>query len=398
MFTDALWLLLPVTLFAGWLLGVRHRRVASSDDKSDSSNPSVKHRLQLLFDSYEDDALDRFIQALEVTPETLSLHLSIGKHFRTEGEVEKAILIHQNLMSHPEIPKVQSEPVIFELAKDYKVAGLFDRAESLLKQLQNSKAFGQKSKKLLLDIYELERDWDNALEVGETIDLKKHSNQRSRISHYWCELAEIKFRQHDLLDAKRQFDKALQVDKSCVRARIGLAKLYIKQERYREAISQIKLLLDSAPEFFDVANPVLRECTEHTQSQERYLHYLQQLYRETGQVNILLSLVDSYIQQGNASEARETLEREIEREPSLPLIKAMLSSRKASPDSNEDTLWQALNHVVQKLGQEKPAFCCESCGFAGKQLHWMCPSCKSWQTVKPYVEYNTGKEIAQHER
>ena len=63
------------------------------------SGSATKHRLQLFFDSYTDESLDRFIESLEVKPDTVALHISIGKHFRKQGEVEKAILIHQNLIT-----------------------------------------------------------------------------------------------------------------------------------------------------------------------------------------------------------------------------------------------------------------------------------------------------------
>lgn len=384
----AVWLLLVIALAIGWGLGYRARLVASKADSSASEDPAVKHRLQLLFDSYSDDALDRFIHSLEVNPETLALHISIGRHFRTEGEVEKAILVHQNLMSHPELPKIQLDPVIYELAKDYKVAGLFDRAESLLKQLVSSKTFGFKSKKLLLDIYELEKDWDEALETGQAIDLKRHPDIRKRVAQYWCEMSQRKRQSGEMLEAKRLLDKALSADKTCVRAHLDSASMLVTQERYRDAILQLKTLLEYAPEFFVLAQPLLLKCTEETGSFERYCAYLKALYQQTGQVNIILALVDAYARQGRIPEADEYLEQEARVQPSLTLLEALLDARRAQSALPSDAVWQALSEVIEKIRSERPAYCCANCGFTGKQLHWMCPSCKSWETVRPFIEHN----------
>ena len=386
--SGALLLLLVVALAIGWGLGFSSRIARRQNESESDSGPAVKHRLQLLFDSYSDDALDRFIHSLEVNPETLALHISIGKHFRTEGEVEKAILIHQNLMSHPELPKIQLDPVVYELAKDYKVAGLFDRAESLLTQLLDSKVFGSKSRKLLLDIFELEKDWEQALAVGSEIDFKKHPDVKRRVAQYLCEISEQKALSGELIEARRCLEKALSVDKSCARAHLETARMLIDQSRYKEAIQQLKSFVDVAPEFFVLVQPLLLTCTEATDSFDRYISYLKSLYQSTKQVNLILALVDAYIKQGRLPQAYEYLESEARAQPSLTLVEALLETRKAQSSLPSDSVWLALTEVIEKIRKERPEYCCANCGFTGRQLHWMCPSCKSWETVRPYVEYN----------
>jgi len=388
---SAILLLLGAALALGWGLGFSARQRRYQETSGDRDTTAVKHRLQLLFDNYSDDALDRFVHSLDVNPETLSLHISIGKHFRAEGEVEKAIFIHQNLMSHPELPKVQSEPVVYELAKDYKAAGLFDRAEALLKQLVDSKAFGDKSKKLLLDVLELEKDWEQAVDTGLEIDFRKHPEVRIRVAQYCCEMAEIAQSNGDHIEARRNLGRALSTDKSCARAHLCLASLYIEQERYRDAIQQVKLLVSLAPEYFTLAQPILLQCTELTNSFVRYREYLMQVYRETGQVNVMLAVFDSYMSEGLESEACDYLEQQTVENPSLPALEALLGSRIKTIEGKGDRIWSSLADVIRKIQQERPRFCCTNCGFAGQQLHWMCPSCKSWETVKPFIEYDSGR-------
>jgi lipopolysaccharide biosynthesis regulator YciM len=386
----AILLLVGAALALGWGLGFSSRQRRIQDRNATRDTTAVKHRLQLLFDNYSDDSLDRFVHSLDVNPETLSLHISIGKHFRTEGEVEKAIFIHQNLMSHPELPKIQSEPVVYELAKDYKAAGLFDRAEALLKQLIDSKAFGDKSKKLLLDVLELEKDWDQAVEMGLQIDFRRYPEVRTRVAQYCCEMAEQAQNSGNYIEARRNLGRALSTDKSCARAHLNLAALYIEQERYRDAIQQLKLLISLAPEYFTLAQPLLLQSTELTGSFAQYREYLMQVYRETGQVNVMLAVFDSYMAEGLEAEACDYLEKQTIEKPSLPALEALLGSRGSSVDGQGDRVWSSLVDVIRKIQQERPNFCCTNCGFAGQQLHWMCPSCKGWETVKPFIEYDTG--------
>ncbi|MBV8802870.1 MAG: lipopolysaccharide assembly protein LapB, partial [Gammaproteobacteria bacterium] len=49
--------------------------------------------------------------------------------------------------------------------------------------------------------------------------------------------------------------------------------------------------------------------------------------------------------------------------------------------AKEDLL--ILQNLTTKLLAEKPNYQCVSCGFSGKTLHWHCPGCKQWNSVKP---------------
>jgi lipopolysaccharide biosynthesis regulator YciM len=47
---------------------------------------------------------------------------------------------------------------------------------------------------------------------------------------------------------------------------------------------------------------------------------------------------------------------------------------------------ESLNHLQSLLDKQigqRPKYRCNSCGFSGRQLHWLCPSCKTWSSIKP---------------
>jgi lipopolysaccharide biosynthesis regulator YciM len=35
------------------------------------------------------------------------------------------------------------------------------------------------------------------------------------------------------------------------------------------------------------------------------------------------------------------------------------------------------------LLDKQPAYQCTRCGFMARRLHWQCPGCKGWGTVRP---------------
>ncbi len=393
-----LWIFLFIALAIGWLLGRFSKPKSKVAETPYQPSDNMKHRLQLLFDSYTDESLDQFIHSLEVTPDTVGIHISIGKHFRTEGEVEKAILIHQNLMAHPELSDQASEPVVYELAKDYKAAGLFDRAESLLLQLNASKTYGFKSSQLLLDVYEREKDWESALNTAATMNSRKGSDVSLRAAHYCCELAEQKRQLGDVLSVRRLLKKALSLNKRCIRAHLMSAELELEQDRFRHALNHLKQVAEMTPEYIAaIVSPMLR-CTCETQSYAAHQTYLQALYKQTGQVCLMLAIVESLEAEGKSEEAFQFLKTEATLHPSLAAMEVLTQSRyETRLGADNDTLKVALG-LLAKLNQERPSFQCVQCGFKGETLHWMCPSCKSWQTTQPVVEYiaETKAATSQH--
>src|SRR5690606_3605427 len=102
--------------------------------------------------------------------------------------------------------------------KDYKVAGLFDRAQALLKQLKDSRQFALKSLRLLLDIHETEKDWQSALSEAQSIDLKKYKDISLRVAQYLCEIADESLLKGLYREAIQGYRQALYTSKECYRA------------------------------------------------------------------------------------------------------------------------------------------------------------------------------------
>lgn len=383
------WLLalLCFCLFAvGCFLGNSYQLKKTRATKPLNLSVNMKHRLQLLFDSYSDESIDGFIQSLDVTPETLPLHISIGKYFRTQGEVEKAILVHQNLMSHPELSSRASEGIIYELAKDYKAAGLFDRAQALLHQLKDSKQFSVKSLKLLLDIYEAEKDWNSAINEASRIEFKKDKNLALRVSQYYCETADSYLKEGLIRESCSAYKQALSIYKECYRAHFGLSKLAFNNQDYQTAIHHLKLLVSIAPDQIVLALPLLLEVTKVSNSFLSHQQYLFKLLADTGQVPVVLAIVESMREEGALSKASSFLSEYLQQSPSLAVLDCLFKQDLLTDYSSQKMI-VLMKRVLTEMHLDEQEYKCTSCGFSGSQVHWLCPSCKSWQTIKPIIEY-----------
>ena len=89
--------------------------------------------LNYLLNNEEDKAFKIFTALMDVDSSTVETHLALGGLYRRRGEFDKAILIHQNLLSRPTLENELKQQALYELAKDFFSAGLYDRSEKIFR-------------------------------------------------------------------------------------------------------------------------------------------------------------------------------------------------------------------------------------------------------------------------
>jgi len=155
--------LLLTTLLAaiaiGWWLGRRERRRPTDPAPGQGLARDYFVGLNYLLNDQQDRAIETFVGALEVNSETIETHITLGNLFRSRGEADRAMKIHQNLLARPSLSTIQGERVQLELARDFLSLGLLDRAERLLKGLlrdTHDEELRRFARRLLADLFESE--------------------------------------------------------------------------------------------------------------------------------------------------------------------------------------------------------------------------------------------------
>ena len=91
--------------------------------------------LNFLLNEQPDRAIESFVDAVKVDPQTIELHFALGSLFRRRGEIERATRMHQNLVDREDLPDDLKLQALSELGQDYLKAGLLDRAEETFNAL-----------------------------------------------------------------------------------------------------------------------------------------------------------------------------------------------------------------------------------------------------------------------
>ena len=376
--------LLPYSTFIlaialGWWLG---RRGSAGQALSQTEPPVYYPGLSVLLGDQPGSELDHVIEAIPVGEDTLDTYLSLAKLMRSKGDFEAATRIHQHLLAWHELPEKSRQKAHLELVKDYIAAGLHDRAEAMLRDMISDNSCAE-ALTLLQQIYQAEKDWEKAAAVARkrlrTLSGNGSAEEAEQIgralSHYYCAMAEEAVRQGSTADIDDWLHKALELDAASLRAAMLIARRYIiEQPDYSldvllrlskaqpaftmEVLPLLAEVFDALPASFDRIG-ILRDLAEHTQSSAAEIALAEKLAVH------------------DTDAAKVVLREAISRRSTLRLLIAALKL-----ESTQASL-QPLIDMLATLRDERPAYHCRHCGFSGRKLHWLCPSCEQWGTIAP---------------
>jgi lipopolysaccharide biosynthesis regulator YciM len=382
MATELLFLLLPVAVISGWWIGKRSSLSIQEQNPSDLSSQYFKG-LNYLLDEQPDKAIEVFIKMLEVESETVETHFALGSLFRRRGEVDRAIRIHQNLIARPTLNREQRIHGLYELGLDYMSAGILGRAESLFLELTENKATNAKALQQLVDIYQQEKDWDKAITTLQQYETATGKGQGAIIAQYCCELAEEAWQKGNLDKVKKLLRRALTADKNCVRASLLEGKFAVETGDFTNAIRIYRSVEQQDADFLpEVIEPLL-ECSRKQGKLDEIIAFLKHILSKRGSIKSMLSVAELIRLRHGEQEAADFVTDQLRRWPSIRGVNRLIELTLAKCKGEEREKLEILRDVTEKLLEEKVAYKCSQCGFTGKSMHWLCPGCKSWNSVKP---------------
>ena len=375
--------LLPVAALSGWYFGRRDLSRRMQKSRRSGMSPDYFRGLNYLLEDRPDKAIEVFIKVLEVESDTIETHLALGNLFRRRGEVDRAIRIHQNIVAKPTLEFEQRTTALLELGLDYMRSGLLDRAESLFKELLETGAHQRQAIDHLVDIYQQESDWDKALEYTVRYERLANRNLAERRAHFLCEQAQALIATGDVEDASDRLREALKTDPTCVRSSLMQADLAMVAGAYDAAIKHLKRVESQDISFLPEAIGPLVESYQALDQRDELLEYLNHLCELRAGITPVLVMTELMHGQGKTEEAKSRLIDELKLRPSVRGIDRLIEyAALGDPDSIKQNL-NLLKELTDELLAAKSNYECGKCGFSGRTLHWQCPGCKAWNTVKP---------------
>lgn len=378
---ELLWLLLPVAAASGWWAAMRSVR-GKKPVSSNESNPVYFRGLNHLLNEEPDKAIDVFVEMLEVDSDTVETHLALGNLFRKRGEVERAIRLHQNLIARPALTREQRGQALLELGQDYLRAGLYDRAENLFLELKQSNMHVVQALQNLITIYQQERDWEACLEMTAALEKQSGDSMAVERSHYYCELALKARSAGQSADAQRHLKQALSVHRGCVRANHLLAKFAAEQGDSVESLRLLRTAVEQDPEYLPEVLPEIVEGYKSKGDLGELQAFLRDMAGRYPNRGTELYLAELLRQKDGDRAASDYLAEYISQTPSMPGLIRLVELHCSSAALRDEQLLHNVRNHLHRLVAERVNYQCGKCGFMAKTLHWQCPSCRSWGSIK----------------
>ena len=379
---DLLWFLLPVAAAFGWFAAKRSKGKAGSCADSILGAEYIKG-LNYLLNEQQDKAIDVFIRMLEVNSDTVETHLALGNLFRKRGEVDRAIRIHQNLMARSSLNTEQRADAVLELGQDYMKAGLFDRAEGLFKELIDSNVYLSTVLPLLLDIYQQEKDWENAIVIADQMGFVGEQPAKAVIAQFYCELADNARARGDSDAAGKLLMRASEYYPHCARSRFIAANLAVQRGDYQTALNAYQQVADRDIELLPEILDDMHTCHVELGTEEAFINYLHEAITRYAGISPVLALADMLSHAEGDESAANFIAGELGKRPSVRGLSRFIDLSLARSEGAAHDNLLTLKNMTDQLLENKPVYKCRDCGFYGKALHWQCPGCKYWNTIKP---------------
>lgn len=378
-------LLILLALAAAWYLG----RLSQSRPRSRQS-PGRDYFIGLnyLLNDEPDEAIDTFIHALEADSNALETHLALGTLLRRRGKVDKSIVVYQGLLDRPELGEDEKQRVKLELARSHIAAGLLDRAESLLEELQGARPeLWRAALVQAVNLYQLEKDWSKGVRAAEELlrvcPVRERGRHQSVASHFHCELAEQAMSQANFPDARDYLKKALQLHRANVRASLLLARVELLQGNPGEAAKILARVQQQDPDYQSETIVPLMESYRQLGADRPLRKFIQGNLEGQPSASVVLEISRHIDKEAGRAQALDFLRERLRQKHSMKIMNrllVLLSEEKGGPLQQD---LQTFHQILQDYLKSRPGYQCVNCGYEARSLHWLCPGCSEWGMIKP---------------
>ncbi|QGU15550.1 lipopolysaccharide assembly protein LapB [Leclercia sp. 119287] len=380
---ELLFLLLPVAAAYGWYMGRRSAQQTKQDEANRLSRDYVAG-VNFLLSNQQDKAVDLFLEMLKEDTGTVEAHLTLGNLFRSRGEVDRAIRIHQTLMESASLTYEQRLLAVQQLGRDYMAAGLYDRAEEMFNQLVDETDFRISALQQLLQIYQATSEWQKAIDVAERLVKLGKDKQRVEIAHFYCELALQQMGNEDMDKAMALLRKGAAADRSSARVSIMMGRVYMAKGDYQKAVESLLRVIDQDKELVSETLEMLQTCYQQLDMVEEWVAFLRRCVEENTGAYAELMLADVVQEHEGSDTAQIYITRLLQRHPTMRVFHKLMDYH--LNDAEEGRAKESLMVLRDMVGEQirsKPRYRCQKCGFTAYTLYWHCPSCRAWSTIKP---------------
>jgi len=207
--------------------------------------PAYVEGLQAALDGRVADAIARLKEAVGTDSDNVDAYIRLGDLFMQQGEVERAIKVHENLALRRSLDKRDEKKVLQALVRDYIKTDRKVKAISLLEELVHLDKTDAGSAEHLTELYIETGAWDKCEE--QLKELARNQANRQRAALLYTEYGRA-YPKNNPGAALAAFETALKLDPGSIPARLYMGDHQLGQGDTNAAIRTWNDILELTPE------------------------------------------------------------------------------------------------------------------------------------------------------
>lgn len=345
---------------------------------------------QYLIAGEKDLAIREFMNAVDLNRETLETYFALGKLFRSNGQIDKAISLHRSVIAREGVSEAVRLQGLKELAIDFDKGGFIDKALETYKDVLKVNRDQSDIILAICRIYEDTKEWDQAYKYRIMLSKISHENQAETISHILVEKAKTHFDQAEYQLCEEELEEAFKYAPS-VSAQILELKINLIRDRVEQAKEVLMELLREYPMYTSFVFVSLEEIHPKHKDYEKYTNnydLLKKYFIDVDDIDlhksssVTLTKVRLLKEQNLKEQALELLKFWIDKDGHVSdVLRVEYVKLLIEMGLNEE----ALSHtkmMLEKVNNSLARHFCSQCGYNSDDIFWRCPQCHRWETIQ----------------
>ena len=348
--------------------------------------PHYTQGLHYLASGQVDLAISELSKVARESPDAVEALQVLGTLLRESGQVERAIQLHQDLLSRSDLTRAERGLVLAELGTDSRKAGFLDRASSAYLRALEEDARNIQVLMEMQKLHEEQRQWREAYEVRTRLARLRKTDDSMVLGYLQAEMGREALQARHLDAAERAFKTALSLDRRVFPAHLGLADIHSDADP-RRAAAILEAAIQAVPERAYLAFDRLARAYSACAEPGRFVALCERIIKnDPRDWRARLALASALAREGKHEEAYGLLLRAVESNPQVLVLHLEMwrilrelgvldAAVRDYVATAEDSVFYRDPHI------------CTSCHYRADDMLWRCPHCHEWNT---FVEERLG--------
>jgi lipopolysaccharide biosynthesis regulator YciM len=175
------------------------------------------------------------------------------------------------------------------------------------------------------------------------------------------------------------FRNAIRLDASCFGAYIELVHSYIREGREKDALKEMKKLIQMLPDYADIAINEFEELLYDMGKFDEIESFYKQIISANPKLSVAyIALAEIYAKKGELVKASEYARKVLQHDPQNQRVLLFLIQIE-----NKLRRYESAAQLVARLCEILSTFFfkCKECGHQQNDYFWRCPDCRTWNSA-----------------